>query len=266
VTDTDAGSGTAVGVDEILAALHRSHVRFVQLLAPLSDDEVTDPSYADGWDIAQVASHLGSGAEIFGLFLDAGRRDTQAPGGEQFSLIWARWNAKPAVEQIRDAVRADARFLHAVDALPDPDRSRWQLDMFGSRQNLAALLRMRLGEHALHTWDIAVALDPCATVHDAALVLDSLPRITEHAGKPTGDTLTVSIETDLPARRFRIDLRADAIRLTPADPSTAPAQLRVPAEALVRLVYGRLDADHTPATVRSDNVELDTLRRAFPGL
>ena len=65
---------THTDTDELVAALHRSHVRLSQTLAALSDDQVTEPSYDDGWNIAQVASHLGSGAEIFGLFLDAGRR------------------------------------------------------------------------------------------------------------------------------------------------------------------------------------------------
>ena len=37
----------------------------------------------------------------------------------------------------------------------------------------------------------------------------------------------------------------------------------LPAEALVRPVYGRLDPDHTPGGV--DDPRLATLRRVFPG-
>ena len=40
----------------------------------------------------------------------------------------------------------------------------------------------------------------------------------------------------------------------------------LPAEAFVRLVYGRLDPDHTPSSVSADGVDLDLLRSAFPGL
>jgi hypothetical protein len=40
----------------------------------------------------------------------------------------------------------------------------------------------------------------------------------------------------------------------------------LPAEALIRLVYGRLDAAHTPPSVRVENIDLDALRRAFPGV
>ena len=38
----------------------------------------------------------------------------------------------------------------------------------------------------------------------------------------------------------------------------------MPAEAFVRLVYGRLDEAHTPP-VESAGVELDELRPIFPG-
>ena len=48
-----------------------------------------------------------------------------------------------------------------------------------------------------------------------------------------------------------------------ADPVDAP-DLVLPSEALVRLVYGRLDPDHTPP-VRGP-ADLDVLRRAFPGI
>jgi hypothetical protein len=40
--------------------------------------------------------------------------------------------------------------------------------------------------------------------------------------------------------------------------------LVLPAEAFIRLVYGRLDADHTPAVAGS--ADLDALRAAFPGV
>jgi hypothetical protein len=33
----------------------------------------------------------------------------------------------------------------------------------------------------------------------------------------------------------------------------------------VRLVYGRLDAEHTPGSVKADGVDLDVLRSVFPG-
>jgi hypothetical protein len=39
--------------------------------------------------------------------------------------------------------------------------------------------------------------------------------------------------------------------------------LEIPAEGLIRLVYGRLDPDHTPPI--GGSADLDALRRVFPG-
>src|ERR1700709_1135174 len=89
--------------DQLLTELKRSHYSLVIALSGLSDEQLTGPSYADDWSIAQVASHLGSGAEIFGLFLEAGLCHTPAPGAEEFQPIWSRWNAMPAPEQSKNA-------------------------------------------------------------------------------------------------------------------------------------------------------------------
>ena len=41
-------------------------------------------------------------------------------------------------------------------------------------------------------------------------------------------------------------------------------ELRLPAEALIRLIYGRLDPAHTPPA-EAREVDLDELRQMFPG-
>ncbi|MCU1655855.1 MAG: hypothetical protein JWO57_511, partial [Pseudonocardiales bacterium] len=182
-------------VNETLAALRRSHDRLVAALEGLTDTQVAGPSYDDDWSIGQVASHLGSGAEIFGLFLDAGLSETAAPGIEQIQPIWDRWNAKSPAEQARDAISADAAFLNRLDSLTADERRQWRLDMFGGEQTLASLLRMRLAEHALHTWDVLVVLDPAeAVAADAVeLIIDTLPGLVGRAGKPTEVPFTVHV-------------------------------------------------------------------------
>ena len=45
----------------------------------------------------------------------------------------------------------------------------------------------------------------------------------------------------------------------------AAADLTLPAEAFLRLVYGRLDPAHTPSSVTGDTGRLADLRKAFPG-
>jgi hypothetical protein len=46
---------------------------------------------------------------------------------------------------------------------------------------------MRLSEHAIHTWDVEVALDPAATIAPVPveLLIDSFDRTIGFAGKPT---------------------------------------------------------------------------------
>ncbi len=131
------------------------------------------------------------------------------------------------------------------------------------------MLKMRLGEHALHTWDIVVALDAEARVAGAAtnVLIDSQAGLVALAGKPAANPLHVQVTTTGPERAFGLEIDNDGARLAPSDDDAASAhgRLRLPAEAFIRLVYGRLDAAHTPAGVEADGVSLDDLRSTFPG-
>ena len=63
----------------------------------------------------------------------------------------------------------------------------------------------------------------------------------------------------------RLDaLTTDRVVVSPSE-AHGPADVVLPAEALVRLVYGRLDPDHTPS-FEGDEADLEELRRAFPGV
>lgn len=128
---------------------------------------------------------------------------------------------------------------------------------------------MRLGEDALHTWDIAVALDPAATVPEDAtgLLIDTLPPLVERVARPGPEPLTVEVHTSTPDRRLRLQLTGDGARLTNTggDDPVGTSLLTLPAEAFVRLVYGRLDPGHTPASAQATALDLDALRRSFPG-
>jgi hypothetical protein len=68
-----------------------------------------------------------------------------------------------------------------------------------------------------------------------------------------------------PQRDFTLE-SGETVSLVPSEAGedTELPELRLPAEALVRLVYGRLDPAHTPP-VETRGVDLDELRRLFPG-
>jgi uncharacterized protein (TIGR03083 family) len=259
-----------------IEALRRSHDRLRAVVEPLDVAQLQQRSYASEWSIAQVLSHLGSQAEIFGLFLDAGLSGDDPPGPEAFAPIWEAWNNRSPQEQAADALRADGEVTERFESLDAGQRDRLRLNLFGMDLDTAGLARMRLGEHAVHTWDVAVALDPAATVSADAvsLLVDALDRAAARSGKPDGKELRVRVRTSSPRRRFMLNVGesvaldsaegdAGGEHLPAADDEDLP-ELRLPAEALVRLVYGRLDPAHTPL-IETRGVDLDELRRIFPG-
>jgi uncharacterized protein (TIGR03083 family) len=258
---------TLVSPDELVTVLRASHERLAGALSSLSDSQLVADSYCRGWSVAQVASHLGSSAEIFSEFVDAGLEHEPA-GSVELQPVWDKWNAKSPRQQADDVVQADREFLSRVTAMSAQARQAWELDLFGARRDLASVLQMRLAEHELHTWDIAVVSRPSATLAaDAAMIIvDNLAELVERSAKPTAGLPPVHVVTSDPRRSFTLDLGAEPARLGPA--TGAPngnALLALPAEAFVRLVYGRLDAGHTPQNTQADGIDLDALRGSFPG-
>ncbi len=253
--------------DAILSALSSSHDRLEAAVAPLSPEQVSAPAYPSEWSIAQVMSHLGSGAEIFTLFLRSGLDGSAAPEREVFAQIWDVWNAKSPQDQAADSLTVDAAFLDQVRAAEPGQRDSFGIEMFTGFQDLAGFLQMRLNEHTVHSWDVLVALDPTTglAADGVALILDQLPVMVARASKPSEADLSLAVHTTEPERSFRLEVAQGAASLTDqTDHADGSPTLRLPAEALIRLVYGRLDPDHTP-TLEADGVDLDQLRQVFPG-
>jgi uncharacterized protein (TIGR03083 family) len=253
-----------------IAALRGSHEHLSDLVAPLSADAVAEPAYPSEWSIAQVLSHLGSGAVIFAHFLDAAKTGGPTPGRELMAPIWDEWNAKSPQDQAADAVVADGRLVDLFEAAAaGPDAGELRLNFIGRELDLAGVASLRLTEHALHTWDVAVALDPSATVapQPTALLIDTIGAVVGRAGKSALSS-RVHVTTTEPAREFLLTL-GDEPSLAPwgADPSQPPAdaELHLPAESLLRLFSGRLDPEHTPPPVAATGIDLADLRTSFPG-
>ncbi len=246
-------------------ALRHSHDRLQALVEPLDLGQLERPAYPSKWSIAQVLSHLGSQAEIFDMFLDAYLSGAEPPGREAFGPIWDTWNARSAQAQARDALIADETAVERFESLDAGQLARLRMHLFGMEVDAAGMARMRVGEHAVHTWDVAVALDPAATVAPDAvtLLIDTLGQLVARVGKPDGVQRRVHVSTTDPERDFILQT-GESVTLTPADGEQGPPELRLPAEALIRLAYGRLDPAHTPP-VEASGVDLDDLRAIFPG-
>lgn len=81
-------------------------------------------------------------------------------------------------------------------------------------------------------------------------------------GKPQGKEFRLRVRTEESERELLLQV-GDAVTLTDWDGGAADGELRIPAEAFVRLNYGRLDPDHT---VLTGPVSLSDRRRVFPGV
>jgi uncharacterized protein (TIGR03083 family) len=252
-----------------IETLRRSHDRLTGLAKPLSPEELRAQSYCQDWSVAQVLSHLGSGAEISLMMLPGALGDAEPASRDAFPAVWDAWNAKSPDDQAADALAMDETQISTLEGLSDDQLARMQMDFIGMQLDAVGIVRLRLGEHALHTWDVAEYADPAATVSaDAAdLLIDNVPAfLAPRLGKPLPEPFTVRITTTGPERDYLLT-SADSVTMTdwPADGDASVPRVTMPAEALLRLSYGRLDPAHTPASVTGDPEVLDKLRAIFPG-
>ncbi|CCH78437.1 conserved hypothetical protein [Nostocoides japonicum T1-X7] len=262
-------SGSA---DVVIDALHAVHDELAPVAGSLTSAQLTGPSAASEWTIAQVLSHLGSGAVIAKATLDAALAGDPNPGFDANREIWARWDSMTPEEQRAGFLEADDALLAAYDALDDRTRATLAIDVGFLPQpvDVATAGRFRLNEAALHSWDVRVALDPSAVVHPDAvrLLLDQLAAMIGFLAKPAaldGRVVDATLRLSAPDRSFGLHLEEGGCAL--GEPVAAPdAELTASAEAWLRLATGRLGRDHTPEDVTvSGDISLDTLRAVFPG-
>jgi uncharacterized protein (TIGR03083 family) len=253
-----------------IATLRQSHDRLAGLVQPMTPEQVGDQSYCRDWSQAQVLSHLGSGAEIALLMLPGALGEAEPVGREAFPAVWDKWNAKTPAEQAADALATDDKQIATLESLTDDQFAAVDLDFFGMmRLDAVGMVRMRLGEHVLHTWDVAVMHDGDATVQANAveLLIDNVPQfLAPRLGKPLPEPFAARITTTGPARDYLLT-SGDSVTVAdwPGESAGDAPQVSMPAEALLRLAYGRLDAAHTPSSVSADQDTLDKLRAIFPG-
>ena len=249
----------------LLHALSTSVQRLRTIVEPLDDEMITRPAFPSEWTIAQVMSHLGSGAVIFVRHLGDQLSGVATP--DDFApSVWDQWNAKAPREQVDDGLRADADFLTRLEAMSADERQQFSFQLGPMGFDFDGFVGLRLNEHALHTWDIEVTLDSTATIPSptAALVVDNLDLIARFTAKPNGVSATATVRTTGPERTFAVVFTPEHVALTASSNGSSTADVELPAEAFARLVYGRLDPAHTPAFA-GDAAILDRLRVTFPG-
>jgi len=211
--------------------------------------------------------HLGSQGELFSGWVTAATEGTEPPGPETMQPVWDAWNARSPEEQSADSIAYNERLVRQFEGLTDDQLRNMRLTLFGMDLDASRLAQMRLSEHAVHSWDIVVALDPSAPVDQNAvdLLIDTLGFIASRTGKPQGKNFRLHVRTTNPEREFSLRV-GEEVELTAWEQGSADGELTIPAEAFVRLIYGRLDPDHTPDTQVTGSISLDDLRQVFQGV
>ena len=250
-------------MSERLNALHSSARHLREVVSGLDVEQLTGPAYPSEWTIADTMSHVGSGAVIMQhLFLQALHGEDPVEGFAQ--SVWDSWNAKSPDRQVADALAADQEFLDVLAATPDDQRGVLRVRFGQLELDFDRFVGMRLGEHVVHTWDVEESVRPGAelAVPAASLLLDQVHFIVGRSGVPTGEPRTITVRTHEPARDFNVVVEASSVTLVDTVHS-GPVDVEISAEAFVRLIYGRLDAQ---AGV-DDGAErhLEVLRETFPG-
>lgn len=254
--------------DDALTALRGSSTDLARIADNLDAQAIRQTSYASEWSIAQVYSHLGSGAEIALATLQDALGEGPPPENDE---IWDRWNAYSSEQMVSEFVTADTRFLDAVEAVDAATRENLRIDSFMGPTDIATWLALRLHEHALHNWDVRVALDPTATLRpDAVPILLDGPLLTLGSAFALGDKPAAGhmlIEVTDPERTLVLSVDGGADLATQeGEPGETTGRLAIPGESLLRLTLGRLDPEHTPDSLRSEGTPtLNELRRLFPG-
>ncbi len=244
---------------EVLAISAR-HLR--NIVEGLEPSQLDAPAYPAEWTIADVLSHLGSGAVVLQRYLEDALAGSETPSDFAPS-VWAEWNNKSSPIKATDSLLADEELLQRLRSLTNEERAGFHFVMGPLSVDFPGFVCLRLNEHTLHTWDIEVTLAPRAALDPraAALVVDRLETVVRFTGKALSTDAHIAVRTTDPRRDFSITLGPDAVSLTPNTQGGEP-DLELPAEAFVRLVYGRLDPEHTPVDA---DIDLDTLRQVFPG-
>jgi uncharacterized protein (TIGR03083 family) len=255
-------------MDTPLRALRASVDRLHNLVSGLDDADLSAQSYCNDWSVAQVLSHLGSGAVIGRRAVEDAVAGSTTPEGFNQS-VWDEWDAKAPRAQADDALAADAALLQAYELVGEAERARLSFPLGPLSLGFDDFVGLRLNEHTFHAWDIAVTFDDAALLPEDAteLVVDNLALIARFSGRPGGLDRTVTIRTITPDREVALALSAGGVALTTDEggSGTGPEpELELPAEALCRLVYGRLDPAHTPGFT-GDAALVATLREVFPG-
>jgi uncharacterized protein (TIGR03083 family) len=257
--------------DRTIAALRTLHDELETVVSGLTDEQLTGPSGASEWTVADALSHLGSGAEIGLETYRVAFDGAPEPADDSNEKVWARWDSSTPRQQAAGFLEHDRALLGRIEALTPEQRETAQIKLgfLPDPLPIESIAGMRLNEVAQHGWDVRAELDPGAAIdHETAELLHEhfsggLGFLLGFIAK--GDAVDEPVVLALGPSPYRINISTDDVSMT-ADGAAPTATFSGSADAAIRLLSGRLKPEYTPADVSvSGNVTLDQLRQVFPG-
>jgi uncharacterized protein (TIGR03083 family) len=257
--------------DIVIAALRTGYDRLANLVTDFDDEALAGPSAATEWDIAQVLSHLGSGAEIMTNTLQLALDDKPPADGDFNQNVWARWNASSRQDQAAGFLIWNEKLITLFESLDSDQRDNLRINLgyLPAPVDVATVGRMRLNELTYHSWDVRSASDPAATLDADAVPLmlqmvettADLSWITKPAAL-NGQQAQLTVTTTDPAADFTLRL-SDPVGLDPTVADAPDGTLTLPAETWLRLTAGRLKP--TDTVTLTGPITLATIQNVFAG-
>jgi uncharacterized protein (TIGR03083 family) len=256
----------------MIRELRRGREALAPRVEAFTEEDLARQSACSEWDVSQVLSHLGSGAEIMIGTLYAVLAGDDPPGQEASEAIWARWNAMTRAERAAGWLEITERHLAALEALSDEQLRDIGVPVAFSPAPLdaAAFVSLRVNEQALHHWDVEVTFDEEAVIPESAaeLVVDRIGWMMQWIGKADrwpGEPTQIALTLSAPAREWTLSI-ADAVTLDEAAAADAGARLTLSSETFIRLVSGRLRSADSARIDVEGPLRLDDVVTLFPGL
>ena len=228
-------------------------------LAGLAPEAWDQPSACDAWQVRDVVAHLTGGAEFYievislGLKGDSSPQEGRPPAGSVNANTAAEGLVRRGIatrEELGDrllpAFVSTSKQLNELMASLGPQD--WDRPCYHPAGVLPVLTiaDMRVGELAVHGWDIRSRLDSEARISSESLpaIMDAIQRLTKWAFWP-GARLPSPVRyrlniTGPSPRALDIVVEGDGTTMQPAGPGPADVTLRCDAETFVLCMYGRL--------------------------
>lgn len=255
----------------VIEQLRVSHDRLVREVEAGGEAGLAEPSACTEWSVGRVVAHLGSGAEIAAMTLEAGRAgDEHGAGQEAMQQVWQLYDTLDDRAATTRSISANAALLDALDTLTPSELETLAVPFFTGPTPVSVFAAFRLAEHAVHIWDVAVVRDPAAELpaEAAYIILDAVvvPMVGRLASNQGPGDPAVALHLGDLDRRLVLEIEPTVSLREPRPGEEHDAHLDMSTSAFVRLVYGRLGPGRTPVSVvASEPAVLDRLRQMFRG-